>query len=225
MGMNMHYAAPADLPAVIPLFPLSGVVLLPRAQLPLNIFEPRYLAMVDDALKSHRLIGMIQPQDGLRPAPPSQTPALQKIGCVGRITQFAESGDGRYLLTLTGVARFHVTQEMPVATPYRQAQADFSGFPEDFMARGEEPGGVDRKALVTALKDFVAAHKLRIDWKEVDSASDEMLVNALTMMCPFGPMEKQALLEAADLKTRADVLIAIAQMESGGSGGAPQSLQ
>jgi uncharacterized protein len=211
MSMNAVYRGPDDCPATIPLFPLTGALLLPRGQMPLNIFEPRYLAMIDDALKSHRLIGMIQPdapnEDGLR-----QAPRLYGVGCVGRITQLAESGDGRYLITLTGVARFELIEELKALTPYRQAKVSYSRFLSDFEARAGEDG-VDRVGLLRALKEFATANELKIDWKGVNEAPNEALVNALSMMAPFGPKEKQALLEATDLKSRAEILIAITEME------------
>jgi Lon protease-like protein len=196
---------------VIPVFPLPGALLLPRGQLPLNIFEPRYLAMVDDSLRDgHRLIGMIQPD----PAHPGseEKPTLFKIGCVGRITQIAESGDGRYLLQLTGVARFKVEEELKVATAYRQCRVTFVPFADDFIARkGEDE--VDRKAVLEALTSFLKANNLKTDWDGVESASNEALVNALAMMSPYGTPEKQALLEAPDLKARAEILVAVTEMD------------
>jgi Lon protease-like protein len=211
MSMNAIYRGPDDCPATIPLFPLSGALLLPRGQMPLNIFEPRYLAMFDDALKSHRILGIIQPdEDAAEPA--RLTPPLYKVGCIGRITQFAETGDGRYLLTLTGVARFSVVEELRALTPYRQASVSYAGFLTDFEARAGEDK-VDRIGLLRALKDFAAANELKIDWKGVNEAPNEALVNALSMMAPFGAKEKQALLEASNLKTRAEMLIAITEME------------
>jgi Lon protease-like protein len=211
MPMNAVYDKPADLPDVIPVFPLAGALLLPRGQLPLNIFEPRYLAMIDDALRSgHRLIGMIQP-DAAHPGPESK-PNLYKVGCVGRLTQIAESGDGRYLIQLTGVARFRIEQEMSVMTLYRQCRVSYAPFTDDFTARKGEDA-VDRKALLRALTDFLKANNLKADWDGIESAPNEALVNALAMMAPFGAPEKQALLEAPDLKTRADILVAVTEME------------
>lgn len=218
--MNVAYAGPSECPGVIPLFPLSGALLLPRGQMPLNIFEPRYLQMVDDSIRSHRTIGIIQPDAEETQGPSAQK--LCKVGCLGRITQFAETGDGRLLLTLTGIARFMVDEELPVTTPYRQARVHYEPFMTDFTPRfGEDE--VDRQALLRALKDFAAANELKIDWKGVNSAPNEALVNALSMMCPFGPREKQALLEAADLKTRADVLVAITEIELARGGGDPEA--
>jgi Lon protease-like protein len=209
--MNAFYRGPGDCPAMVPLFPLPGALLLPRGQMPLNIFEPRYLAMIDDVLKSHRLIGMIQPDEGAEDST-RLTPSLYGVGCIGRITQIAETGDGRYLLTLTGVARFELVEEVRALTPYRQAKVSYSRFARDFEARAGEDD-VDRTGLLRALKEFALANEFKIDWKGVNEAPNEALVNALSMMAPFGPKEKQALLEAIDLKTRAEMLVAITEME------------
>jgi Lon protease-like protein len=211
MSTNAVYRGPGDCPAMVPLFPLPGALLLPRGQMPLNIFEPRYLAMIDDALKSHRLIGMIQPDEGAEDST-RLTPSLYGVGCIGRITQIAETGDGRYLLTLTGVARFELVEEVRALTPYRQAKVSYSRFARDFEARAGEDD-VDRTGLLRALKEFALANEFKIDWKGVNEAPNEALVNALSMMAPFGPKEKQALLEAIDLKTRAEMLVAITEME------------
>ncbi len=214
--------APSDMPRVVPLFPLSGALLLPRGQLPLNIFEPRYLAMIDDALKSHRLVGMIQPDP--QTGTGREGPGLFRVGCAGRITQFAESGDGRYVVTLTGVARFEVVEEIATLTPYRQAKADFAPFADDFSPRLGE-AAVDRDGVLRTLRDFAKANELQIDWDSINGAPNEALVNALAMMSPFGPREKQALLEAADLKVRADVLVAITEVELARGKNAPNTLQ
>jgi len=211
MPMNVIYRGSADLPEIIPVFPLAGALLLPRGQLPLNIFEPRYLSMVDDSFRDgHRLIGMIQPD----PAHPGseEKPALFRVGCIGRITQMAETGDGRYLLQLTGVVRFRIVEELIVATAYRQCRVTTIPFADDFVARkGEDQ--VDRKAVLEALTAFLKANKLKTDWEGVESAPNEALVNALAMMSPYGAAEKQALLEAPDLKSRAQILIAVTEME------------
>ena len=209
MPMNAVYRGPGDLPDTLPLFPLPGALLLPRGQMPLNIFEKRYVQMIDDALKGQRLIGMVQPEPE---SSRSAVPGLYKVGCVGRITQFAESGDGRYLISLTGIARYRILEELPALTPYRQARVSFSEFMPDFAPRaGEE--AVDRAGVIAVLRDFVAMNRIDVDWDGIDQAPNEALINALAMMAPFGVREKQALLEAADLKTRADTLIAIAQIE------------
>jgi len=209
--LNVSYHGPDDLPDVIPVFPLAGALLLPRGQLPLNIFEPRYLAMVDDALRSGlRLVGMIQPDAAHSGS--ADKPALFKVGCVGRITQIAESGDGRYLMQLTGIARFRIVEELEVPTPYRQCRVRYVDFIDDFSARkGEE--AVDRTSLLRALSDFLQANDLKADWQGIENAPNEALVNALAMMSPYGAAEKQAMLEAPDLKTRAEILIAVTEIE------------
>jgi Lon protease-like protein len=211
MPMNARYRGAIDLPQVIPVFPLPGALLLPRGQMPLNIFEPRYVAMIDDALRDgHRLIGMIQPDVAHTGA--ALKPPLFRIGCVGRITQLAESGDGRYLIELTGVARFRVEQELDVKTEYRQCRVTYAPFADDFVARKGEVL-VDREAVLNALRNFMKANNLQADWEGIDKAPNEALVNALSMMSPYGPAEKQALLEAPDLKTRAELLVAITEIE------------
>src|SRR5262249_2742846 len=177
MPMNAVYHGPGDLPDVIPVFPLPGALLLPRGQMPLNIFEPRYLAMVDDALRAgHRLIGMIQP-DAAHPGSEDK-PNLYKVGCVGRITQIAETGDDRYLLQLTGVARFRVEEELKVATPFRQCRVVYAPFADDFIARKGE-NAVDRAGLLVALTNFLKANDLKADWDGIEKAPNEALGNAL----------------------------------------------
>jgi len=209
--MNVIYRGSADLPEIIPVFPLAGALLLPRGQLPLNIFEPRYLAMIDDSMRDgHRLIGMIQPDPAHGGT--EDKPALFTVGCIGRITQMAESGDGRYLLQLTGVVRYRVVEELVVATAYRQCRVTYQPFADDFIARkGEER--VDRDAVLGALNAFLDANNLKADWEGIENAPNEALVNALAMMSPYGAAEKQALLEAPDLKTRAEILVAVTEME------------
>ena len=211
MPINADYRGPAELPEIIPVFPLPGALLLPRGQMPLNIFEPRYLAMVDDALRDgHRLIGMIQPD--MSHSRDEARPELFRVGCVGRITQLAESGDGRYILELTGVSRFRVVEEISGLTAYRQCKVDFFAFTDDFTARKGEDA-VDRESLLEVLTDFLKANNLKVDWEGIESAPNEALVNALAMMSPYGPAEKQAMLEAPDLKTRAEILIAVTEMD------------
>ena len=163
MPINAEYRGPGELPKTIPVFPLPGALLLPRGQMPLNIFEPRYLAMVDDALRDgHRLIGMIQPD--IAHSRDEAKPTLFRVGCVGRITQLAESGDGRYILELTGVSRFKVVEEVTALTSYRQCKVDFFSYADDFVARkGEE--AVDRTALLDVLTDFLEANNLKVDWE------------------------------------------------------------
>ena len=177
MPINADYRGPGDLPEVIPVFPLPGALLLPRGQIPLNIFEPRYLAMVDDALRDgHRLIGMIQPD--VSHSRDETKPALFRVGCVGRITQLAEAGDGRYILELTGISRFKVVEEMSALTAYRQCKVDYFPYIDDFTARKGEDA-VDREALLEVLTDFLNANNLKVDWEGVESAPNEALVNAL----------------------------------------------
>lgn len=208
MASNVKYRAPSDLPDTIPVFPLPGALLLPRGNLPLNIFEPRYLAMIDDALKGPRLIGMIQPDD-TKPGSASH-PALYEVGCAGRLTHLQETGDGRYLITLTGIARFRVREELSAATPYRQCRVDFEAFGTDLVPSTGD--GVDREALLRTLADYLKANRIEADWSGIREAPLEALVNGLSMMSPYGPKEKQALLEAADLKTRAELLIAVTEI-------------
>src|ERR1700744_3207370 len=211
MPINAEYRGPAELPERIAGFPLPGALLLPRGQMPLNIFEPRYLAMIDDAFRDgHRIIGMIQPD--VAHSRSEERPALFRVGCAGRITQLAETGDGRYILELTGIARFKGVEELSVQTPYRQCKVDFFAFADDFPARKGEDA-VNREALLEVLTDFLKANNLKVDWEGVESAPNEALVNALAMMSPYGPAEKQAMLEAPDLKTRAEILITITEMD------------
>lgn len=210
MSINKPYRTIEELPGVLPVFPLRGVLLLPRVDLPLNIFEPRYLAMIDDAFRTHRLIGMIQPAASA--SDNATFPELAGVGTAGRITQLAETGDGRYMLSVSGVARFRVLEELTVLTPYRQCRIGFDDFVADLQP-GSDQESVDRPALLNALRGFAQAHDLKIDWQGIERAGNEALVNSLSMMAPFGPLEKQALLEASDLKARADILVAITEME------------
>jgi Lon protease-like protein len=210
MKLNRNYRLPKEMPRLMPVFPLAGALLLPRRPIQLTIFEPRYLAMLDDALSGERLIGMIQPSAGDDAEEPA--PDLCPVGCAGRIVQYAEIGDGRCFLTLMGVARFRIAREQTTATPYRLVRADFSDFADDFR-EGLGEGAVDRHSLVEALRAFAEANRIKIDWEDVEKASNETLVNGLAMLSPYGAKEKQALLEAADLKSRAEILVAIAQME------------
>jgi Lon protease-like protein len=210
MPINMVYRSPSDLPDELPLFPLPAVLLLPRGEMPLNIFEPRYLAMFDDALAGSRLIGMIQPEfDAEEDA---AHPTLVDVGCAGRITGYQETGDGRYLVTLTGVCRFRVSRELSVKTPYRQCQPLFDEFAQDLIP-GSGEDAVDRDALMKTLRAYLEANQLEADWSGIRGASNEALVNALSMMSPYGAREKQALLEAPDLRNRAEILVAVTEME------------
>jgi len=211
------YRKPQDLPEVIPIFPLPGAILLPRSTLPLNIFEPRYLNMVDDALAGKRLIGMIQPIDR------ATIPGVAAVGGVGRITTFAETEDGRYLITLTGIARFRVLEELAVETPYRQVRADYSAFGHDLSPPGFETP-IDRDRLRQALRRYVDMHGFETDWSAVDEAPPEALVHAVASLCPFDALAKQALLEADTLTERCATLIALLEM-SAEPGGAEGPLQ
>lgn len=205
-------------PGVIPLFPLSGCILLPKGQLPLNVFEPRYLRMVDDALAGARTIGMIQPREAFAgPAP------LFGVGCAGRITAFSETGDGRYLITLTGLLRFRVAAELRNETPYRMAEVDYASFMTDADADSTE-AAIDRERLFDAMRIYLDTENLSTDWEAAAEAPTEALVNSLAMGCPFAPNEKQALLEATTLADRADCLIALMRM-GGGEGGDGQTVQ
>ncbi|WP_170257181.1 MULTISPECIES: LON peptidase substrate-binding domain-containing protein [Rhizobium] len=205
---NARYLKPGDLPDAIAVFPLTGALLLPAGQLPLNIFEPRYLAMLDAALSGNRLIGMVQPALGEHEDKGGE-PNLAAVGCLGRITSFAETGDGRCIISLTGVCRFRLLEEKSTNDPFRIFR--IAPFIADLSAENEEEA-VDRAALLTAFRDYLDANKLEADWESVERASNLTLVNSLAMMSPFGPAEKQALLEAPDLKTRAETLIAITEI-------------
>ena len=208
MKFLKDYNKPADLPLKLPVFPLPGALLLPRADLPLNIFEPRYLEMVSDALSGERIIGIIQPRDDSDTA---ERPELMKVGCAGRITSYAETPDGRMLVTLTGVSRFSIKSELTVDTAYRQVVANFKPFAID-LVMDLGAAEVNRPALLTAFKDYLTANNMSADWSEINAASTEVLVNTLSLLAPYPASEKQALLEAPDLKTRADVLVALTEM-------------
>ena len=201
-----------DLPDVLPIFPLAGVLLLPGGTLPLNIFEPRYLAMVDAVLAGDRIIGMVQPAKGDEEM---DVPALAPIGTAGRISSFSETLDGRYLITLTGICRFRIEAETTSGTPYRTCRIACAPFVHDLEPnRGEN--GVDRERLLELLRAYLDSRELEVDWQEVHGSSTESLVNALSILSPYGPDEKQALLEAPDLRTRAEILIALTEMALGG---------
>ena len=203
------------LPDSIPLFPLPGALLLPGGQLPLNIFEPRYLRMVDDALAGARMIGMIQPAAA---GPDPDHPRLYEVGCGGRLTDFSETGDGRYLITLTGVSRFKVKREIAGDTPYRLADADWSSFERDFHPdlTGEN---IDRTRFLKTARRYLAAEGLKTDWDVAEEAPIEALISSMCMGCPFAVNEKQALLEAETLKERADCLIALMEMSTADDSG------
>lgn len=206
------YRRISDLPEIIPVFPLSGALLLPRWQLPLNIFEPRYLNMLDDAMAGERMIGMVQTVGGDRIAP-----KLADVGCAGRVTTFSETSDGRYLITLSGISRFHIDSELPATTPYRQVMADWRNFEAD-LYDPETEDLPSRDSLVRSLREYIDRNSMAADWSAVEDAPIETLVNALCAGCPFPAMEKQALLEAATLKDRCEALMALLQMDFPSSG-------
>ncbi len=215
---NASYDRSGDLPRTIPIFPLMEALLLPQAQMPLNIFEPRYIAMVDAALKGDRVIGMVQPDFSIPGAETAAKPALCKVGCAGRIIGFQETGDERYLVTLAGIARFEIVEELETVTPFRMAAVSAERFATDFD-EGHGEDDVDRDELVRALKDYLTANDLEADWSSITGASTEVLVNALSMMSPYGPAEKQMLLEAPDLRTRAETLVALTEVHLARRGG------
>jgi len=195
---------PDELPSTIAIFPLPGALLLPRARLPLHIFEPRYLAMVDDTLKTQgRLIGMIQPRET-----PSGADRLHSIGCAGRLTAFSETEDGRYMITLSGVSRFRVLHEVEGFTPYRRCEVSWTGFERDRGVVEKDPG-LDRSPFLDLLNRFFQSQGLSTDWDAVREAEDELLINSLSMLCPFPPEDKQALLEAPTLPTRRETLVTL----------------
>jgi Lon protease-like protein len=205
--MARHYHSYTDLPRSLPLFPLTGAVLLPRGQMPLNIFEPRYLEMVDYALTGDRLIGMIQPTENEETV---LRPPLSQVGCAGKIIAFRESDDNRYLITLAGLCRFRLTGEMETTTPWRAGFCDFAPFAGDLAQQADEE--FPRERLLAALKTYLNTRDMKADWRSVMTAPGEALVNALAMMCPFDPAEKQALLEAPSFQERASTLMALLEM-------------
>ncbi|EAQ03966.1 Putative ATP-dependent protease La, LON [Pseudooceanicola batsensis HTCC2597] len=198
-----------DLPDVIPVFPLSGALLLPRARLPLHLFEPRYLVMLDDILKtSDRLIGMVQPDPNPKAASGREGPPLHSIGCAGRVTQFSETEDGRYMITLAGMSRFRIREEVDGFTPYRRAAMSWAGFDRD-LGQSETDPGFQREPFLNLLGSYFRAKSLDTDWDALQKADDEMLINSLSMLLSFEPEEKQALLEAPSLTTRRETLVTL----------------
>ena len=195
------------LPSILPIFPLTGVLLLPRGRLPLNIFEPRYLAMTRDALAGERLIGMVQPSD---PRAAGDSPPVYPIGCAGRITSFSETDDGRFLITLTGISRFRFREELPLLEGYRRVVPEWREFARD-LSSDDDPG-FDRDRLLRGLRAYFQHHKIEADWDAITSVPGDRLVTSIAMICPFEPSEKQALLEAPDLDERARLLTAIVEM-------------
>lgn len=210
----------ADMPPIVPVFPLIDALLLPRGRLPLNIFEPRYLAMVDTAMRTTRVIGMVQPSGD----PESRKPSLYPVGCLGRITSWSETGDGRVLITLSGLLRFRIKTELKGQTPYRQVETSYTEFARDL----EEPmddNSVDRARLGACLKSYLKQKNLDADWQSIERAPAEVLVNSLAMICPFNTAEKQALLEAPELADRAQLLTTLIEMTAATSGSQGGTLQ
>ena len=196
-----------DLPAEFPIFPLTGALLLPGGKLPLNVFEPRYLAMVEDALAERRCIGMIQPD--VAHAHGETGPALYRVGCVGRLVSFSETEDGRYLITLAGLSRFEVVQELDMRRGYRRVRGGFAPFTADLVDRSGRVPLADRPALLAALRAYFQARGFDANWDVIESMNDDALV---TTLCPFGPVEKQALLEAPPDGARARTLVTLLRM-------------
>jgi uncharacterized protein len=226
LAMIERYRTTADLPQRLPVFPLRGAILLPRATLPLNVFEPRYLAMLNDVIGGSKVLGVIQPAgDSSRDeSPAGRSSDLKRIGCAGRVTAYQELDDGRLMITLSGLCRFDVVDEEQVASPYRIMNVAYNRFGGD-LSEGSGEDQVDRQGLLRVLKMYLDEKRLNTDWTAIQRASSEFLVNTLSIISPYGPEEKQALLEAGDLKSRAEVLVALAEMElatHGGSGGTLQ---
>ena len=211
----MNMIKTTDLPSVLPIFPLPGALLLPRARLPLNLFEPRYLQMFDDALKTDaRLIGMVQPNE----VAGRDGNGLHMIGCAGRITQFSETEDGRYMMTLGGVSRFRVIKEVEGFSPYRKCEVNWDGFDRD-LGDVEQDVVFDRKPFLNQLNKYFEAKGLSADWETLEEAEDELLINSLSMMMDFEPEDKQALLEAPSLSTRRETLVTLIEYSLRGGDG------
>jgi uncharacterized protein len=210
-AMSATAKPPSILPEVLPILPLSGVVLLPRARLPLNIFEPRYLELIEDMLGQGRMIGMIQPTGGV--GDDAAAVPVYRIGCAGRITSFTESEGNRFLVEVTGVCRFAISEELPPEKLYRRVRPDWQCFLDD-LSRVETGDTVDRAQLKSALQPYFKMHDIAVDWDAVQNAPSDLLISSLVMICPLPPNEKQALLEAPDLAARAAMLTALLAMAS-----------
>jgi len=221
--MHTRPASATDLPRSVAIFPLSGALLLPFSHRPLNIFEPRYIQMIDDALAGNRLIGLIQPLEDSEESPKGRAP-LQAVGCLGRLTHWEEHSEGRYFVILEGVTRFRLASELTVMTPYRQANVDAADFPDDFDRRhGEE--AVDRQRFLKMMRDYAEFANFDLNWEEIDKTGTADLVNFCCMVSPYGAREKQVLLEAASIGDRAETLIALAEFEMAKGGNGPATLQ
>lgn len=224
MSVTDRYRTPNDLPRHIPVFPLQGCIILPRSTLPLNVFEPRYLEMLDDALAGDRLIGIVQPlgKAGDEESPADKRFPLRRTGCVGRVTSFSETEDARVLITLTGIARFDIVDEANTDKPYRICEVSYDRYVKDLIhGHGQEE--VDWNELLRVLKTYLAARQMSADWESIERSPAELLVNTLSVISPYGAEEKQALLEASSLKERSKVLIALAQMEMAATDDDPSS--
>ena len=222
MGINKPYRDISELPATIPVFPLEGVLLLPRTHLPLNIFEPRYIQMIDAALASSRLIGMIQPSASHSTI--GSILEIESIGCLGRITQIAETGDGRYELVLSGITRFRVGAEEHGGTPFRRFHVSCGEFAADLTA-SDAQDAINRPKLMEMLGTFSERNGINLDWEAIQGTGNELLVNSLSMTMPFQPREKQALLEAPDLAARAEILVAMSELDMAQQSGTSTRLQ
>jgi uncharacterized protein len=226
LTLTDRYRRPADLPPRIPIFPLRGAILLPRATLPLNIFEPRFLEMIDDVMSGSRVLGILQPivADDDEESPIDKGAGLRVVGCAGRVTTYQELDDGRLIITLTGIMRFECIGEAETKTPYRVMSVAYDKYASDLTeGLGEEL--VDRQNLLRVLKTYLEANRLKTDWATIQRASNEFLINALSVMCPYGPEEKQALLEAKDLRSRAEVLVALAEIDLASNGSSGTTIQ
>lgn len=214
LGVTDRYHSTGDMPQELPVFPLRGAILLPRASLTLNVFEPRYLALVDYAMAHDHLIGVVQPapEAGGAESPRGKTFPLRRVGCAGRITAFTENDDSRVVVSLAGVARFKRGADIESEDPFRICRVDFTPYAADFLS-GHGEDDVDRPRLIATLRNYLVANNLNADWERINSASNERLVNTLAILSPYGPEEKQALLEADDLRARAEALVALAEME------------
>ena len=213
ISITDQYRRPDDLPQEIPVFPLQGCIMLPRSTLPLNIFEPRYLQMINDLIAGHRILGIVQPQQAdSGHSPAGKSTPLRRIGCVGRLTSFTETDDGSIVISLSGIARFEILRECTTDRPYRVCDVTYTPFLKDFT-RGYGQEQVNRSKFLRVLRTYLDAHKLRADWEALNRSPVELLINTLAMISPYGPEEKQALLEASDLRTRSEVLMALAEMD------------
>lgn len=225
MTLSDLYRSLSDLPPRLPLFPLRGAILLPGATLPLNIFEPRYLEMINDVMSGARMIGVVQPaSEGDDESPLGKAVPLRRVGGAGRVTSYQELDDGRIAIAISGVARFEIVGEAETGKAYRAATVSYDCFAGD-LTRGLGEEQIDRERLTRALKNYLLRNNLKTDWSVIERAPSEFLINALSVMCPYGPEEKQALLEARDLKARSEVLVALAEMELAAGNGSDGTLQ